>query len=284
MTDSRRAEDPAAQLQATYANWLARAGEWDRWADRMAKLAGGLNAPLIEAAGVEPGMRVLDLASGSGEPALSLCSQVGAEGEVVATDLVPEMLASCRRRARQAGHSNIRFETTDMQSLPFEDGAFDAATCRLGLMYVPQPERALAEAARVLRKGGAAAFLVWGKQDGTTQFMVIDKVLRETLDIDPHEGAFTPTRFGEDDSPARIMREVGFSTAEIRELHFQPRVDPATRFWRSQLSLRLGDRLAQLTPAQDQALDAAMAAAYQAYMDGDRVQLEVHARIIRGVR
>src|SRR5690606_2241998 len=102
-----------------------------------------LNRPLIEAAQVRSGARVLDLASGAGEPAIPIARAVGPSGEVVATDLVPEMLKGARRRAAEEGLANIRFEQADMEALPFADESFDAVTCRIGLMYAPDPLRAL---------------------------------------------------------------------------------------------------------------------------------------------
>lgn len=148
------------QKQQTRDNWLARAGNWNDWAARLEKQQKGLNEPLIEAAEIGPGLEVLDLASGTGEPALTIATQVGAEGRVTASDLVAEMLAGTERRADEKGLANMRFQVTDMQALPFEDATFDRVTCRLGLMYVPSPAKALSETRRVLRPGGRAAFLV----------------------------------------------------------------------------------------------------------------------------
>ena len=81
--------DTAKQQQETRENWALRAGQWNAQADHLAKLARGLNEPLMAAAGVQPGHQVLDLASGVGEPALSMAALVGPDGKVTASDLVP---------------------------------------------------------------------------------------------------------------------------------------------------------------------------------------------------
>ncbi|MDP6832224.1 MAG: class I SAM-dependent methyltransferase [Alphaproteobacteria bacterium] len=238
----------------------------------------------MAAAGVAPGHQVLDLASGVGEPAVSMAALVGPDGRVTATDLVPEMLAGTERRAREQGVGNMAFQVTAMEELPFDDDSFDAVTCRLGLMYTPLPERALAQARRVLRPGGRAAFLVWGPKADNSQFGIVDRVLREVAGIDPHEGAFTPTRLGDDGALNKIFQAAGFSASEEQSLRFTPRVDLDSNFWRPQLALRLGDRLAEMDDGERQRIDDAMRQAYEALLDGDRVQLQVHARIGVGTK
>ncbi len=274
----------AEQKRLTHENWVSRGKAWDGLADRMAKLAKGLNEPLIAAAGIQPGHKVLDLASGAGEPALAIAEIVGPEGAVTATDMVPEMLAGARRRAAEAGIANIVFQGADMEALPFDDQSFDAVTCRLGLMYVPRPVQAAAEARRVLKPGGRAAYLVWGPHEDNTQFIVLDRVLEEVMGLDPHEGAFTTTRFGAPGKLAEVLADGGFEQVDLQSLRFSPRVDPAIGFWRPQVALRLGDRLDGLSAAERDRLDTAMAEGFEPYRDGDRIQLQMHTRIGIGIR
>lgn len=274
--------EAAQQQQETRDNWTLRAGQWNEQADHLAKLARGLNEPLMAAAGVQPGHQVLDLASGVGEPALSMAAKVGAAGQVTASDLVPEMLAGTERRAKEQGVTNMAFQVTPMEELPFVDDSFDALTCRLGLMYTPSPERALAQARRVLRPGGRAAFLVWGPKADNSQFIIVDRILHDVAGIDPHEGAFTPTRLGEDGALNQLFEAAGFQDWEELPLRFSPRVALESNFWRPQLALRIGDNLKTMSEAEYQRLDDAMREAYRDLVDGDRVQLQVHARIGAG--
>ncbi|MFP6748666.1 MAG: methyltransferase domain-containing protein [Alphaproteobacteria bacterium] len=267
------------QQQETRENWALRAGQWVEQADHLAKLAHGLNKPLIAAAGVGPGHHVLDLASGVGEPALSMSELVGPRGSVTATDLVAEMLAGAECRAADQGLSNMRFQVTPMEELPFEDDSFDAVTCRIGLMYTPSPERAAAQARRVLRPGGRAAFMVWGPKADNSQFIIVDRVLADVAGIDPHEGAFTPTRLGDDGALNDVLRAGGFGAWEEQALRFSPRIPLESNFWRPQLALRIGDRLAAMNENERRRIDDAMREAYRDLLDGDRVQLQVHARI-----
>lgn len=272
------------QLAETYDNWVARSGNWNDWAERLEPQQKGLNEPLIEAARIAPGQRVLDLASGTGEPALSIARLVGARGRVTASDLVPEMLAGARRRAAEKGLANMAFEVADMQALPFPEASFDRVTCRLGLMYVPAPARVLAEVRRVLAPGGRAAFLVWGRREENDQFVVMEEAISRVLAIDPHEGPFTPSRFGDEGALGALFEAAGFLRVEERALRFNPRIDPATRFWRAQVALRLGERVNRLSRDEVARLDAAMAAGFERFRDGDRVRFRTTARVCAGDR
>ncbi len=276
--------DAEQQAGETFDNWRSRSANWNHWADRLEKQQRGLNEPLIEAAQIEAGQTVLDMASGTGEPALSIAAIVGAGGRVTATDLVPEMLAGARRRAAEKGLGNMAFETADMQSLPFADEKFDRVTCRLGLMYVPRPDQALEEVHRVLRPDGRTVFLVWGRHEENYQFIVLDEVLWREMGIEPHEGGFTPTRFGDEGDLPAVFEAAGFRTVEERVLRFQPRIDPSTGFWRAQIALRLGERLEQLGDAERDRLDQAMAQGFERYRDGDRIKLKTTARLCIGVK
>ena len=260
--------------------WAARGNAWDRWADRMAPLADRLNAPLLDAAGIAAGQSVLDLASGAGEPALTIARRVGPSGSVTATDLVPEMLAGARRRA--AGIGNIRFELADMTALPFAPASFDRVTCRFGLMFAPDPLAALREARRVLRPGGIAAFMVWGPIENNTNFVVIDGVAKRLLNRSFFDRPIHPFRFAAAGALTPLLQEAGFAAAKESELGFAPKVEVGTPFWRSGVDMMLDDRLASLDAAARAAFDQAVETAFSPHRAGDHYQLHSHVRIAVG--
>src|SRR5205085_7349899 len=113
---------------------------------------------LLRAAGVAPGMRVLDIATGPGLSAQAALAAVGTAGHVTAADISPAMVAEARERLGDA--PNVSLSLEDGQALPFSDESFDAVLCNLGLMFFPDPVRGLSEFRRVLRPGGRAAVSV----------------------------------------------------------------------------------------------------------------------------
>ena len=119
---------------------------------------------VLRCAALAPGERVLDVACGTGLVALRAAQAVGGDGQVVGIDLSGAMVDAARQRARERGLSNASFERMDAEALAMPDARFDAALCSLGLMYMPDPARALREMRRVLRPGGRLAIAVWGER------------------------------------------------------------------------------------------------------------------------
>ena len=268
-----------AQMRA---RWRARAPFWDGQADGLADMADRLNRPMIDAAGIAPGQDVLDLASGVGEPALTIARRVGAAGHVTATDLVDEMLAGCRRRAAAAGLTNIDCRQADMEDLPFADGRFDRVTCRFGVMFVPQADRALAEAYRVLKPGGRAAFMVWGHREDTVMFTIIAAAARAVFGDDPSFDFDTPFRFGAPGQLAALFTAAGFADAGEIDTHFSPRMPADQPFWTPQVKMGLGPRLNTATAAEAAALDDAIRDGLAPYRNGDGYDLRVHIKFVSG--
>lgn len=119
---------------------------------------------LIEMARLTPGEAVLDIACGTGLVTFRAAAAVAPAGTVTGTDIAEDMIAEARKLADAKGITNVVFERMDAEALTVEDAAFDAALCALGLMYAPDPERAVAEMYRVLRLGGPAVAAVWGER------------------------------------------------------------------------------------------------------------------------
>lgn len=259
--------------------WTDRGEAWDRRADELADIADRLNLPFIEAIGIEPGHRVLDLASGAGEPALTLARTVGPAGSVVATDLVPEMLAGAERRTRAAGLGNVEFRLADMEDLPFADAEFDRVSCRYGIMFAPEPDRALAETRRVLRSGGRAGFLVWGPKPDNTVFTAMTHAARIVFGDDPRLDMDAPFSLAGPGTLGRLMEGAGFSHVEERELRFRPEIRVGTPFWRPQADMMYGSLMDEASDDQRAAIDAAVREALEPTRDGEVYHLSLHVRI-----
>lgn len=262
----------------TRAYWTGRARIWIRWALEIERMTGRFNAPFIEAAGIGAGMRVLDLASGAGQPALSIAREIGGDGQVLATDMAPEMIRCMRDRFKSAGLSNLRCERADMDALPCEDEAFDRVTCRFGIMFAPDPDAALREALRVLKPGGRGAWMVWGPLEDTTVFAVLHREVRAFLELPP-DPALPQFRFGEAGLLAGALERAGFAAVEERECRFDGAPPAGAGFWSPNLEMAFADELRTLDADRRGALDARLREAFAAHLSGDRYRLQAHIRI-----
>ena len=145
---------------------VQRAG-WDRAASCYERLWGRQLRPaldaLLAAADVQPGEHVVDVACGTGLVTLPAARRAGPHGRVLATDLSAKMIEIVEQRAAAAGLANVDTAFVGAEALDL-DAHVDLALCSLGLMYVPEPEQALARMHRAVRPGGRAVVSVWGER------------------------------------------------------------------------------------------------------------------------
>ncbi len=130
----------------------------------------------VKRAGVKPGDRVLDCATGTGDLAIAFRKAVGDSGRVVGTDFVPEMLELARAKA-----SDVEWDVADVTRLPFDDAAFDVASISFGIRNVNDPRKGIAEMARVVRSGGRVIVLEFGQPRGRAFGALYDWYSRHVL-------------------------------------------------------------------------------------------------------
>ena len=158
---------------------------------------------------------MLDLATGTGEPALTIAGIVGPSGRVTASDLGSGMLGYAASRARERALANITFEVADAHDLPFGDSLFDRVTCRWGVMYFADSVGALREVRRVLKPGGRAAFAAWGPITDNPFFLTALGPFMQRIPVPhPPEGAPQPFKHAAPGSLSAELREAGFTTVE----------------------------------------------------------------------
>jgi len=177
-------------------------------------MGGELTRALVEYSHPAPGMRVIDLACGTGEPGISLAARVGPQGSVTAVDQSSDLLAIAAERARNKKLSNFTTQQADAHHLPLADRSFDLATCRFGVMFFRDVERALAELRRVLKPGARACFAAWGPMEQpywqTTMKIVHQHVGGAML----LPGSADPFRFSAAGSLSKVLTTAGFHDAE----------------------------------------------------------------------
>jgi SAM-dependent methyltransferase len=153
--------DPAAFKRVARAQWDQCAAGWN---GKSSMIRTWLRAPteaMLQMAAIEPGARVLDVAAGSGDQTLDIADRVGPSGAVLATDISSVILAFASENATRRGFRNVETRVVDGESLGVPETSFDAAICRLGLMFFPNPCKGLQEIHRALKPGGRACTMVF---------------------------------------------------------------------------------------------------------------------------
>jgi SAM-dependent methyltransferase len=179
------ARDPADFREAQHQNWDAAAAGWMEWSEFNDRADRHVSERLVELAGVEAGSRVLDVAAGYGEPALTAAREAGPEGRVVATDISAEMLAFARERAAAAGLRNVEFVEADASGLDFPPASFDAAVSRWGIIFEPDAEAAAERIRGFLEPGARIAIASWGEPDQVPFLSLPMQTTRERLGVAP---------------------------------------------------------------------------------------------------
>lgn len=234
--------------------WRESAPFWEKHAETIRLMFAPVTRALVEEAAVREGQAVLDVAGGPGEPSLTIAEIVGPSGSVTCTDAVAEMVEASEGEARRRGLTNVRFRQCVPGQLPFGAGSFDAAVCRFGAMFFPDPPDALRDLLRVVRPGGAVSLAVWHRSDLNPYYYVINRVLSRYLETSPAEpGAPGAFRFAEPGALAGLLAEAGAADGRERLLKFriEAPISPA-QFWamRSETSGTLREKLATL-PAEE---------------------------------
>jgi SAM-dependent methyltransferase len=186
----------------------------EKWKAKSAAMGQPVTDALVEYAQPVPGMNVLDLASGTGEPAISLASRVGAQGHVTALDLSAGLLEIAAKRAEARGLTNFATHQGDAHNLPFPDNSFDLATSRFGVMFFDDPAGALRELRRALRPGARACFLAWGTFDQPYWQSMMGVVHRHVGGLLLKPDGPDPFKFGEPGRLSEVFRSAGFSEVE----------------------------------------------------------------------
>lgn len=178
--------DPVQFKSTTRAQWENAAEAWHRWDPTIESWLGSATEVMLDDAGVTTGTRVLDVAAGAGGQTLAAAHRAGPSGEVLATDISPAILEYARQAAQDAGLSNVKTLEADGEDLSaVEEGAYDCAISRVGLIYFPDQPAALAEMCRALRPGGRVSAVVYSTPDRNTFFSIPVGIIRRRAELPP---------------------------------------------------------------------------------------------------
>lgn len=215
--------------QTTRAQWENAAEAWDRWGPLLARWLGPATETMLDMAAVGPGLRVLDVAAGAGEQTLVAARRVGARGHVLATDISPAILRRARAAAEQAGLANVDTLELDGERHDLLPGAsFDAAVSRVGLIYFPDQQRALAGIRHALKPGGRFAAVVYSTAERNPFFAVPVGIIRRRAQLPPPlPGQPGPFSLGAEGVLAKTLEQAGFRDVEVRRVDSPVRLPTA---------------------------------------------------------
>jgi len=208
--------DPATYKETTRVQWQDAAEAWHRYDPVFDRWLGEATDAMLDLAHVGPGSRVLDIAAGSGGQTIAAARRAGTGGAVLATDISSNILDEAEAAARAAGVANVATRVMDGERLEVEQGSFDAAISRLGLMYLPDKRGALEEAKAALRPGGRYAAIVFAEPDRNRFFSVPIAIIRERAELPPPApglpGPFSAVGIGD------LLTDAGFTDVEVRRI------------------------------------------------------------------
>jgi SAM-dependent methyltransferase len=198
--------------------WDQAAAGWDRHREMLGEWLAAATAQMLDAAGIVPGARVLDVAAGAGDQTLQIAHRVHPGGQVLATDISARSLELAARALHRAGCTHVRTQVADAQALGLAGADFDAAVSRLGLMFCRAPLDALQGIRSALRPGGRVSALVFAGPAGNPCIATMVATAWR------HAGGAPPSPFepgsllslGQPGLLAALLEQAGFSQVDVR--------------------------------------------------------------------
>ena len=274
--------------EAERQSWNSVAAGWQKWWKPIERGAEKVSRRLIELAKIKPGSKVLDIATGIGEPAITAANLVGSSGHVLATDISPQMLSIAKQRAIFLGLQDvIEFIEGDIETIVLPPSAFGAALCRFGLMFLPDLKTGLSNIYMSLVEGGLFAAAVWASpdQDGLMA-KTMSTVMKKTNTEQPPPGTPGPFSLSDENTLKNSFMISGFKDIAIEMMHVSFDFDSPDKFttFTSETAGPLQKMLANQTHERKEEILKAITEVAKEYADKNTgiVKFENEAMLIVG--
>lgn len=199
-------------------SWNKFSPGWKRWDALLMDWLKPIGDEMIKQLHPKQNEIVLDVASGTGEPGISIAAKIG-QGKIIFTDLSIGMLEIARANALKAEIKNFETLVCDVSELPFEDNTFDIVSCRLGFMFFPDMQIAANEIARVLKPGGRISISVWCGPEKNFWVTAIGGIINKNMGLTPPpEGAPGMFRCAKPDLMTNIFKKAGLKNITETEI------------------------------------------------------------------
>jgi ubiquinone/menaquinone biosynthesis C-methylase UbiE len=264
-------------------DWNRVAGGWEKWDRFFDEQMAFLNHRLVADARLRRGLRVLDLGSGTGYPALLAVQVVGPGGSVTGIDLAEQMLEVARRKASSLGLSNVTFRTGDATTLPFDANSFDAVTSRFCLMFLPDIPKAAVEIARVLKPGGWLATAVWSAPEKNPSIGLSMAAIKQVIELPPPDpsapGIFRLAKAGD---LSDMLQQAGLSDVTDQEFLAEWSYASPEEYYTSlmEIAAPVQNLMAKLSPDQMDKVRRLILESAARYRRDGRITFPIAVRIV----
>jgi len=262
--------------------WEAAAPGWAREREAFQRDAITVSRWLLDAAHLQPGHTVLELAAGPADTGLLAAELVAPGGKAIITDNAEAMIEAAKARAEEVGATNVEIRPMEAEWIDLPTASVDAVLCRWGYMLLADPEAALRETRRVLRPGGRVALAAWAGPDANPWIAVMGRVMVERGLIEQLPAdAPGPLAFGRPGRIEELLDVAGFDDIEVAPLDFAFHAASLDEWWEHSIAMSgsFSRVVGGLSPAEHYALRDAFDAAYAPYVRADG-SLEIPARAL----
>ena len=268
--------------------WSASAPFWEKHGEIIRQMFAPITEALVESAQIGLQQTVLDIATGPGEPALSVAAVVGSKGKVYGIDPIPEMVAAARRAADRLGVKNAQFDVAFADHLPFPADTFDAVISRFGVMFFPSPVDAVREMLRVLKPGRKLALAVWHLAERNPFHWTLSRVIERYVDSPPPApDAPDAFRFARPGKLAEVLTKAGAIAPSERLLQFSIQAPISGEdFWalRYEWSEKFREKIAMLSKEQAKEAKRQVLEAFREYSTDRGMSFPAEVLIVSGAK
>jgi ubiquinone/menaquinone biosynthesis C-methylase UbiE len=264
--------NPDQQRSDTREAWERAAAGWGKRADRIRDWGMPVSVAMVDALGLHPGQRVLELAAGPGDTGFMAAELVRPGGTLISSDGADAMLDVARARAAEMGIANVEFKQLELEWIDLETASVDAVLVRWGIMLIVDPAAAAQEIRRILRPGGRAAFAVWDTPEHNPWAVIPGRVMVQLGHAEPPDPA-APGMFtlADDGRLAELLESAGFEDVVVSPVALERHYDELPRFIEETIDMSplFSATYQELSPDEQAAAVAAITAAAQPYVADD---------------